>query len=59
MADLKRELRRWYDRHGVHPAEGRRQLAGITDISERTLEKVEQSGGFRYPAALLFILRNT
>lgn len=59
MADLQRELRAWYDKHRIYPAEGRRQLSALTDISPRTLEQVEQTGRFRYPGALLFILRNT
>lgn len=57
--NLRTEMLRWYDRQHCHPVEGRRRLERLTDISARTLEKVEQSGRFRYPKALLFVLDNT
>lgn len=57
--NLRAELLRWYDRQKCYPMEGRRRLAALTDISARTIEKVEQTGRFRYPRALLFVLDNT
>lgn len=50
--DLKAALRGWYDRHGVHPAEGRRQLEALTGVPARTIERAEQTGQFAYPQLL-------
>lgn len=54
---LRADLLAWYEKHGVHPAEGRRRLGQITGLSPRQLEKVEQTGAFRYPVLLRIAMK--
>lgn len=54
--EVKTALRAWYDRNGVHPAEGRRRLEALTGVPMRTLERAEQTGVFPYPRLLVAVL---
>lgn len=45
---LRKLLLDWYDANDVRPAEGRRRIAVALDMSPRQVEKIEQTGAFRY-----------
>ena len=45
-------LRGWRDSHGINVP----QAAAVLGVPQRTLEKIEQGGGFRYPQLLLLAL---
>lgn len=53
---LRQALLDWYQTHDTHAAEGRRRLAAITGIPARTIERIEQTGSFRYPLLLKLAL---
>lgn len=46
-------LRGWRDRHSLNIP----QAVQVLGVPQRTLEKIEQGGGFRYPRLLLLALK--